>query len=69
MTNIVRTSKGLVDALFESLDKLNSKEIDAEQARALSHTARTIVNVARLEIEFRKLSERSELKSLALEVR
>lgn len=69
MTGIVRSSKGLVDGLFDSIDKLNSKEIDAEQARALSHTARTIVNIARLEIEFRKLSENSELKSLAIDMR
>jgi hypothetical protein len=60
----------LVDALFDTIDRLNSKHIDAEQARAISHTARTIVTVATLELEFRKWAEnegRSEpLKSLAI---
>ena len=51
---IARTSRGLVDALFETIDRLNNKEIDAEQARAISHTARTIVATASLELEYRK---------------
>lgn len=53
---IVRSSTGLVDALFSSIDKLNAKEIDPEHARAISHTAKTIVNVARLELEYRKFA-------------
>lgn len=54
---VVRTTAGLVDALFDTVDKLNNKEIDAEQARAISHTARSIVGVARLELEFRQFVE------------
>jgi hypothetical protein len=51
---IERNMQGLVDALFNSIDRLNNKEIDAEQARAISHTAKTIVSVAALELEYRK---------------
>lgn len=54
VVNVQRNSKGLVDALFDSIDKLNKKEIDAEHARALSHTARTIVQIANMELEIRK---------------
>jgi hypothetical protein len=51
---VERTMHGLVEALFSSIDRLNNKEIDAEQARAISHTAKTIVSVAALELEYRK---------------
>jgi hypothetical protein len=51
---VERTMHGLVDALFNSIDRLNNNEIDAEQARAISHTAKTIVSVAALELEYRK---------------
>jgi hypothetical protein len=68
---IERSSQGLVAALFDTIDRLNRKEIDAEQARAISHTARTIVTVASLELEFRKWSESdatvAPLKSLQIE--
>jgi hypothetical protein len=51
MTNTptVRTATGLVDKLFDAIDDLNAKRIDPEHARALSHTAKTIVAVAALE--------------------
>lgn len=67
---IVRTSHGLVDALFDTIDKLNTKTIDAEHARAVSHTAKTIVNVARLELDHRRFAAEAggiNLTSLALE--
>ena len=69
---VVRNSKGLVDVLFDSIDKLNAKQIDAEHARALSHTARTIVSIASLELDVNRFqqeqgSERAALKSLAIE--
>jgi hypothetical protein len=54
---VKRTTGGLVDVLFQTIDKLNTKEVDAEHARAISHTARTIVSVASLELEFRKFSD------------
>lgn len=55
-TVVKRTTGGLVDALFNTIDRLNNKEIDAEQARAISHTAKTIVSVASLELEYRKFT-------------
>lgn len=64
---IKRSSNGLVDALFDCIDRMNKKEIDAEQARAVSHTARTIVQIARLEMEFRQASEKIKLVSLAID--
>lgn len=70
IAKISRSSSGLVSALFDTIDKLNAKEIDAEQARAISHTAKTIVSVASLELEYRKISAGAEaqpLSSLAIE--
>ena len=70
ITKVERTSQGLVEALFDTIDRLNKKEIDCEQARAISHTARTIVTVAALELEFRKWSgsdaASAPLKSLVI---
>jgi hypothetical protein len=66
---VARTSQGLVDTLFDTIDRLNTKQIDAEQARAISHTARTIVTVASLELDFRKWAQdalATPLKSLAI---
>ena len=56
MKPVIRSTSGLVDALFDTVDRLNAKEIDAETARAVSHTARSIVSVARLELEFRQFA-------------
>jgi hypothetical protein len=72
VTKVTRSSNGLVEALFDSIDRLNRKEIDAEHARALSHTARTIVSIARLEIEHRQFSQdlgadRAKLVSLSID--
>lgn len=70
---LTRTSHGLVDALFDSIDRLNAKEIDPEHARAISHTAKTIVAIANLELEVRKFrdahqgSNKGELSSLTIE--
>lgn len=69
---VVRNSKGLVDTLFDSIDKLNRREIDSEHARAISHTARAIVSIAALEIDFRRFNrdghaEIDGLKSLVIE--
>jgi hypothetical protein len=67
---VVRSSTGLVDALFDSIDRLNNKEVTAEEARAVSHTAKSIVAIARLEMDFIKLSKDNKtdgLKSLVIE--
>jgi hypothetical protein len=70
VTAVTRSSQGLVDALFSAIDRLNAKEIDPEECRALSHTARTIVGVARLELDFRRFTSeggRAALKSLTID--
>lgn len=68
MTVVVRTSKGLVDALFDTIDALNDKKITAEEARAISHSAKTIVGIARLELDYRQLASGSDgLKSLTID--
>lgn len=68
---IKRTATGLVDALFDSIDKLNAKEIEPEHARAISHTAKAIVGIASLELQARKMNEsavtKTTLKSLVLD--
>ena len=66
-TDVKRTSSGLVEALFDVIDKLNNKEIDAEHARAVSHTARSIVQIARLELEYRK--DEQQLVSLQIDAK
>lgn len=68
--SVKRTTTGLVDILFSTIDKLNAKEIDAEHARAISHTAKTIVGVAHLELEYRKFQQTSpgnELSSISVD--
>lgn len=69
---VVRSSKGLADALFNAIDDLNDKKIDPETARAISHTAKTIVNIAVLELKVREFratqaNDSEELKSLAID--
>jgi len=54
---VERSPRGLVNALFNSLDALNSRTQSAEEVRALSHTARSIVNIARLEMDAARLAE------------
>ena len=68
-TALVRNSTGLVEALFTAIDRLNAKEISAEECRAISHAAKSIVTVARLELDYRQfaLNGGRPLKSLELE--
>lgn len=70
--SVIRTPQGLVEAMFDAIDRLNKKEIDSEHARALSHSARTIVQIARLELEYRQYAgnegpDRLKLLSLAMD--
>ena len=66
---VQRTSHGLIDALFNVIDQLNARQIDAEHARAISHTAKTIVNVAALELEYRKFaSDGGDAKLISLTI-
>jgi hypothetical protein len=71
MTTIVeRTSKGLTEALFDTIDKLVAKKITPEEARAVSHTAKTIIAMGQLELEFRRFvadAGEQKLTSLVIE--
>jgi hypothetical protein len=55
MMPVTRTSHGLVNALFDTIDRLNEKKVTPEEARAVSHTARSIIAVAHLELKARQL--------------
>jgi len=57
ITKIERSPRGLVEALFNSLDGLNAGVKSADDVRATAHTARSIVGVARLEMDATRLSE------------
>ena len=68
-TPMKRSSTGLVDTLFDAIDNLNAKKIDTEHARALAHTARAIVAIASLELDYRRLAatDSKPLRSLEIE--
>jgi hypothetical protein len=57
VTKIERSPKGLVEALFNSLDGLNAGIKSADDVRAVAHTARSIVGIARLEMEATRMAE------------
>jgi hypothetical protein len=48
----VRTSKGLVEALFDELDALKEGKSTPQNARAKASLANTICQVTRLEMEY-----------------
>lgn len=54
---VERSPRGLVDALFDAMDDLNAKDKSPDEVRAVAHTARVIVNVARLEMDAIRLQE------------
>ena len=67
---VTRSSQGLVAALFDVIDRLNEKKITPEEARAVSHTARTIVGVAHLELAARQLEGGAgQINSLLIDAR
>lgn len=57
VTKVERTPRGLVNALFNSLDNLNAGTQSADDVRAVCHTARSIVNIARLEMDAARMAE------------
>lgn len=46
----------LRDALFETLQGLKNKTIEIDQADAINRTAQTIINTAKVEVNFMKQS-------------
>lgn len=57
VTKVERSPKGLVNALFNSLDSLNMGTQSADDVRAIAHTARQIVGIARLEMDAARMAE------------
>ena len=49
----------LKDMLFKTLNGLIDKSIDAQTAKAISDTAQTILNAAKVEMEFARLCEKN----------
>jgi len=47
-----RTSKALIDVLFDELDALKNGDSNPQQARATSSIANTICSVTRLEMDY-----------------
>lgn len=47
---------GLRSILFDTLERLSTNDIDTDQAKAISDTAQTIINSAKLEIEFARVT-------------
>lgn len=52
--NIVRSTKGLRDALFDEMDSLRDGKTTPHIASAMSKLAVQIINSVRLEIEYQK---------------
>lgn len=55
----VNTSHNLKDILFNTLSGLVDKSIDVATAKAISDTAQTILNAAKVEMEFARLCEKN----------
>ena len=52
---ISRTTAGLRDALFDQLERLRDRKIDADEAKAFSEVARTIVSTVEVQLEFERM--------------
>jgi hypothetical protein len=68
-----RTSKALIDALFDELDALKGGKSTPQQARAVSSIANTVCSVTRLEMDYarfvsdaRSIEGQSGLKALPM---
>lgn len=56
---VTRTSEGLRDALFEELDMLRKGDSTPQRAGAVSKLAMTVIDAARLDIEFVRFAKAS----------
>jgi hypothetical protein len=50
------------EALFDTLDKLRSKEIDIETAKSITDVSQTLLNSAKLEMDFLKHTDQVRSK-------
>ena len=46
------------EALFDTLEKLKNKEIEIEQAKAIQEVSQTLLNSAKLELDFLKHTDK-----------
>ena len=56
ITRIDRSAAGLTDAMFAAIDKLNAGVINADECRAIAQAGRTVVGMARVELDYQKLA-------------
>lgn len=54
----------LYAVLFDTIDKLKSGAIDVAQARATSEISQVIVNAARVQVEYKRVSDQAEARFL-----
>ena len=72
MSNIVRSSKGLANALFDELDALTKGDSTPQMARSKAAIANTICAVTRLEMDYARFvnqergTEENALKALPM---
>ncbi len=52
-----RTSLGLRNALFDTLDQLNAKSVTPQEAQAICKVAAQIINSVNTELEFYKVTK------------
>lgn len=55
MTEVERSSKGLRDVLFQTIDDLRAKRIDASDAKSIALLASTVIDSVHMEIAVAKL--------------
>lgn len=53
----MKTVQDLREALFETLADLRSGKIDVDKAKAVSEIAQTIVNTAKVEVDYCRVTE------------
>jgi len=63
---IERTSAGLRDALFTSMEQLRAGDIEAQDAKAIAAPARQIVNTVHLEVEVQMMRRQSPADTMML---
>lgn len=60
INNVVRTSSGLRDALFDELDNLRNGNSNPHQARAVASIASQVISSVRMEINYRTFLNEQE---------
>lgn len=61
---MARTMSDLHEKLFNTLDGLSDGSIDVEKAKAISEVAQTIINGAKVEVDFIKATGQSKASGL-----